>query len=182
MKYLGILVIAVLVLAGSVAMAGDYLLQMWGLIDFGRVNSEQIAVPVTLEVWVYPYLYLSIDYTGFRWHLYEAKPGDKHEAMVATATITTNWPQVQLAFAGFDNPAKGTVEIPAWWGLKILNLVTWWIQADQVNGSYLKPVPVVGEEFTVEIYNKITIPSNVVPGKYSNTGTITATIPSTYWP
>ena len=182
MKYLGILVIAVLVLAGSVVMAGDYMLEQWGSIDTGRVNSSQITVPVTLQVWVYPYLYLSISHTGFRWHLYEAAPGEVYQEEVATATIRTNWPQVQLVFAGFDNPAKGTVEIPAEWGLQIGNQ-TWWKPADQVNGSYTKDVPFVGQEFTVTIKNKITIPQGgVVPGQYSNTGTITATLPSAYWP
>lgn len=184
MKYLGILVVAALVLLGSVAMAlGAYDLERWGgFSTYGRYNGTGVSVGVTLEVWVYPYLYLDINYTGFRWHLYEAAPGEVYQDTVATATIKTNWPQVRLTFTGFDDPKKGNSKIDASWGLRIQNVGEWWKAADQVNGTYDRYVPFIGQEFTVEILNKIELPTGVVPGQYSNTGTITATLPSTYWP
>lgn len=193
MKYLGILVIAVLVLAGSVAMAdwtpitcGDG----WTLYGDGGFNNignpSQTWYSTGFEFWVtvQPYLQLTIDHTKFWWDLKDpAIWGGTSETyypnadgvQVAQIEFTTNWPAIKIWWYGIGwdvAPRKDSnYELVPQWTLKSggWSLGFWYDHQTVGDGSYPWPVqhqwqpPIHPTGDHYEIWNRIKIPANKKP-------------------
>ncbi|MBC7216790.1 MAG: hypothetical protein H5U36_01145 [Candidatus Caldatribacterium sp.] len=191
-KYLGILVVAALVLLGSVAMADLIAYGDWGaLYGEGGINTSGIPhqtsheIGCTLQVVVYPYLVLKINHTQFYWHLTQALGLDEGEkdqdgnvyypgeagVEVAKAEFITNWPAINIAWSGIgwdDNNAPSNL-IPQW--KLVSGDYSWgWYDHKKVNdGSYIWPVqdwwqpPQYPTGDHYELWSRIKIPAGTKP-------------------
>lgn len=199
MKYLGILVVAALVLLGSVAMADLIASGDWGtLYGYGGINTsgnpnQNSYGPIncTLQVVVYPYLSLTIDHTQFYWHLTQALGSNQNDVyypsgagvQVAQVQFITNWPAINIAWSGIGWDGTAPSNLIPQWTLKSGN---WWIgqwydhQTIQ-DGSYTWPVQhqwqppqhPTGDHY--ELFSRIKIPQGTKPspGTYTDNFTIT---------